>query len=491
MAKHSFISNCVLFLTFLSACAGSTCPVECGRHESCDETLGVPSCACVAGYARTGGVCNWVGDGATGGIRDGDLDDPTQWDAHQVEVNGNASFTSSGTGDTCTVGVLSQTIEMPSREDAEPLVLDIETLTSCTDTNPDRCPALLVELGDTVRRVGVSGGPSPGMGRASICLGAAGYGGSVALRVRPSVMSIPDARPYDCETTDWPTLRSLRIRPARSGECEPVSGTWNDLTSPARWTLARATIASGSLALSANGHATTTIEFPSRSELPSPALRFTKSASYVVVQLDGMFWGIFRGDQPNANSRQTLCLPDFARGAFHDVTFYALGEGNISSLDIETEARCGDGAFDRGFERDLSTGSWSANSLNMVRDSQFAGRGSVLRTPNDNTGNIVALLRFPRADSENAGRPAFEFSRRPEVNGVGRYTVEGFGTSLGDEFETSAWSQERLCLPHALEGQLVNAVMAVSGRRSMSPVHTYDQSVWIDDAGPTLSTSCP
>ena len=118
---------------------------ECGRHSFCDATPLVPECKCVPGYDRKAGGCTWAGNGVTGGIIDEELENPAAWRASDVKFNGGiATFGSSGVGNSCRLGVLAQTVRMPAREDAEPFVLDIETLTSCTFTNPDSCPALLV-----------------------------------------------------------------------------------------------------------------------------------------------------------------------------------------------------------------------------------------------------------------------------------------------------------------------------------------------------------
>ena len=189
---------------------------ECGLHEFCDETLHVPSCACVAGYADGANGCAWVGDGSTGGIVDGEFDDANAWTAKDVTIrDGQAILGSQGTGDACTVGTLSQTLTMPERVDAEPFVLDMQLQTLCADTNLDNCPALLLEVGNSVRRVR-AGGTLTGQ-TVSICLGAAAYGRDVPLRIRPSIATASSTR--SCDATTWPWIL---FPPHPRGECERV-----------------------------------------------------------------------------------------------------------------------------------------------------------------------------------------------------------------------------------------------------------------------------
>jgi hypothetical protein len=206
--------------------------------------------------------------------------------------------------------------------------------------------------------------------------------------------------------------------------------------------------------------------------------------------LDGMPWGFFRLDATGANGPQTLCIPDFAQGAVHSVMFATFGGvAELSNFEIVTDSRCGAGALDRGFERVLTTGSWNENSPGLSR-TQVSGRSNVLLIPATESGVIQALVRVPEPLPPAEGHAAFEFAHRLDTNGTGTYSIDGFGNALTNSFSAPDWATDTRCIPRVFEGQLVAPTLTISGRRSSSPANTIDQRVWIDDAGPVLSTSC-
>lgn len=203
---------------------------ECGDHARCNATLTTPSCECVAGYADTGNGCTWLGDGLTGGVLDSELDDATAWALTNMSIGaGVATFENVIVGGACKLGALEQVVRMPSREDAEALVLEIEAMTTCASTDAKACPALLVDIGDTVTRLELAGGPSPVVRELAICLGEAAYQEQVTLRVRPGLATATGA--LTCSAT-WPTLQRIRMRSAVAGECPQPSNLLGDLRGP-------------------------------------------------------------------------------------------------------------------------------------------------------------------------------------------------------------------------------------------------------------------
>src|SRR6201999_717986 len=127
-------------------------------------------------------------------------------------ANNSATFTTSGQGTSCELGILSQTLNMPDRDDAEQLVLELEALSTCSRSDPVACPPLLIEIGTSVTRVPVAGGASPAQRTLALCLGESGFGGEVLLRIRPGLAHQAPNVAFRCGTDIWPSLKAVRIR---------------------------------------------------------------------------------------------------------------------------------------------------------------------------------------------------------------------------------------------------------------------------------------
>jgi hypothetical protein len=432
-----------------------------------------------------------VGDGQTGGIADGSFDDPSRWQAERVEiVDGGATFVSEGDGDLCELGVLEQTLQMPKREDAEPLVLTLDAVTNCTADSPDDCPPLLVEFGNSVARVRVPGGPSGSARSVHLCLGDAAFGADVRFRIRPGLAHEQWNVAFSCSSDHWPKLTGVRIRTAEDGECPPDGGIWNgDFASERGWSLQGASIGNGALDLNA-GSATTHMAFPSAFYVAAPALRFNKAEGEVGIRLDGLQWTWLTANLSTTSGAHTICLPSFARGAVHEITF--TGEATLRDLRFATEAQCGDGAFDEGFDRALSTGSWYMNrTIDAVSSIQAHSGNTAVRTVVGTTGQLRGIDRVPVAQP-GAGHPAFRFWRRVDAAGqAAGYRLWGFGKIVPDtRFDNLSWEQTPLCQGHAWEGQLVPFELTLAPWLSGGMAGSAGSLAWVDDAGVALTTAC-
>ncbi|RLB37733.1 MAG: hypothetical protein DRH30_12710, partial [Deltaproteobacteria bacterium] len=149
-----------------------TCSTACGEHEWCTATPTGGSCACVTGYG--GDPCTWMG-----GLQDAGFGDQEVWSdatngatviplAQGDADPGIASFESSVV---CNAGAVSQTVEMPPYDLAEPFVLEVRYRLEKVDGVAVGYGRAFRELPDTVLY--------PGWQTHRICLGEAGYGGPV------------------------------------------------------------------------------------------------------------------------------------------------------------------------------------------------------------------------------------------------------------------------------------------------------------------------
>jgi hypothetical protein len=471
----------------------------CTPHSVCNETLMTPSCECVAGYNKVGTVCQWSGDGVTGGVLSGDLQSSDGWTTHNVSIaGGKATFSSVGSGTSCELGYLAQEITMPQLEDAEPMAVEIDITTTCTEANSENCPSFLLEIGDSITRLPVAGNdPTQTL---VACLGAHGYGETVALTLRPSILraatgtggSLPAV--LSCADTDWPSVEAVRIKPVSTSAC-PYQ-TWianGSFASSTGWSLTNATISGGALSFASQGFAKATIVVPSTEQVESPALRvaYTDGATLVVAIGGGLRIGLLSA-AAGASGAQTVCLPDWSRGTGHVLQLSGSTTTILSDVSIVDEASCGDGAFDAGFERAVTNAppsqSWifSVGSLGAtgspVVDSAANHRGTKGVRMTLATNGVVGVARVPFAEAGSG--PAFEIWTRQTNTTLDVTAIIPPLVTAGVVLSpTTGWTQRVDCLPRAFEGQLV--AFGFVAALANGPATLY-----ADDLGPILHASC-
>lgn len=227
------------------ACVNEDCSctsqADCRAHSECilDGTT-ASECTCVTGYAMTGQFCIFAG------LVDSDLDgDPAAWtttaavtlDPAAAEVgmvdDGFARWT---TGDISALGIIEQTLAMPTLEEAEPFVAVVNSRVDHmypAGIYAVAAPSTFVRLGSQWTRSQVTELNVWQSHR--VCLGESAYGGDVRFGVAPGN---PQANAIGNYTM---RVDSFQIEPAEQGECpspgEVVSG---DFESPAGWTFAPA-----------------------------------------------------------------------------------------------------------------------------------------------------------------------------------------------------------------------------------------------------------
>jgi hypothetical protein len=386
-----------------------------------------------------------------------------------------------GQGMSCELGVISQTFTMPKKADAEPLVLEIDALPTCTQADPDACPPLLVEIGKSVTRVRVPGGASPTQRKLALCLGESGFGEEVQLRIRPGLATQVPSAAFRCGVDSWPSLKGVRIRTAQPNECPPESGIWNgDFAASSGWEFEDgASIAGGVLNLHASALSSTKVAFPLPFSVPSPALRFSKTAGEVYIRVDGLDWAIIAGSGSSTTGAQTICMPEFALGAVHQLDF--LGDADLTEMSIVSNASCDDNRFDSGFERPLGTGSWfQLNDAEVLSTSEAHGGSHVVRVDANTT--LRALGRVPEPTSGGGNAAMRIWGRLEAGNQMGTYGLTAFGAfHPAVPVSTTTWEIDITCAGRAWNGQLAALFLQVSPGGSR---------VMLDDAGLGLSTEC-
>jgi hypothetical protein len=479
---------------------------DCGPHGYCDGSLMIPECACYAGYSWNAQTCVWIGDGTTGGIRDGALENAGSWDAHNtLFANGTATFRPVGDGVNCDVGALSQTFHMPTREQGEPLELLLETTTSCTDADPENCPPLLVELGSAVTRLRVAGAAGGKTGTQTICLGDEGYGDSVTLRIKPGVAKIdryqyaPDfvgslPQGFACDR-EWPVLRRIAI--GTSGSCGFGGGLQNeDFASTASWTLANgAKIAGGLLTMPPTALASAQLLLNADAEISSPAIqitaRSTATESRLEVKLDGL--PISTLTVGGNDAERYVCLPDWARGAAHEVQLLASwGGAIIDTVAVANHEGCEAGTFDQGFERQFGTGSWfvhAFSTMGTVRLDPTAYSGANSASVNGEAP-VAATMRVP--DARSSAHAALGFvAQTSGSNVVGQLLFQSPSPALSATLaleDSLGWQPFTVCLGSIWDGQLLYALANI---RANLTAGGGNPEVRIDQFGADISTRCP
>jgi hypothetical protein len=432
---------------------------ECGYGE-CKEELDAPICDCLAGYADDGAGCVWVGDGETGGIVDSELDDAAAWTGTNVVIaDGVARFGTAGVGDACELGVLQQELQMPLRSESQPLVLELDVLSSCASANAESCPALQVELGASASRVVIAGeagaAAAPVARKVAVCLGQAGYGPNVMLRVRPALAYQHGELPLDCETAEWPEIDRIAIRAAAGSECAADNALAGGLSSAAGWQLTNASIAGDQLAIMAGGRAETTVAFGA--SVGSTALRVRSAmtgpnARIVGLTLDGLTWSVTR-----VVGEATVCVPAWVAGASHRLAIAPVDDDVvITELSIVNLAACGDNAFDAQFDRVVAGGTWSTrDGMGARTASGLDGGGYVI----GRSGSLLASLRFSAREGGYRFSPHALYRGGLAQTSAIDFTLDA---SAGESTASASWQERTACLPPRWERQLATLRLDVT-----------------------------
>ncbi|MBT8451313.1 MAG: hypothetical protein KJO40_05025 [Deltaproteobacteria bacterium] len=509
--------------------AAKACQPACNpvAHEVCAVGFESPECVCAPGYEGT--PCTW-----SGVLESPGFDSEGAWTAsrgatvlpsEEGPIDDGIGVLAPSVG--CGAGALSQRVDMPDYEAAEPLVVEV-----------------------TYRTLGTFGA-SVGFNRAwtflesvernawatlRTCLGEAAYGGAAVVQ-----FSAPERHP-SCD--DEPEVRievdRMAVVPAEPDECpapgavlnpdaEPDEGGWRFVTSDT----AQAGFAEGvgsenssgvRLARASDGRAAawTRVSVPSSESLPSPALRFwwrgTRDRPYTVrlgrfdegdtlttaFQLDDLY-----GNSSGEN--YVYCLPPWTHGNVLDLIF-RMNEDNsgepselvVDDVEIVSDPRCGtatdllDPGFDAGPTRYLGVTQrtpFQATTLRSEPALSRTGDGGVLELSywNEEAVMRVDTWVFVPEPSGNDG-PALAFWANVPLG-----TAKVFRTVVGRAAvnpqvinPAGGWFREEVCLPPEWFGRWYRVQWRLGESPPMGTTSIEPPiRIYIDDLELTTSSACP
>ncbi|MFZ1862660.1 MAG: hypothetical protein WAU39_00440 [Polyangiales bacterium] len=520
--------------------APGDCGGPCGTHEFCDATTIPNVCKCLPGYS--GNPCTWSGVIEDPGFQV-ELGPSSPWQPTRGTPNvlplapeergsgeavldlGEAAFDSSVI---CSAGTLTQQLEMPSYDLAEPLVVEVTYLAQGVHgvaVGFDRAWKRLAPTGTTYRK-------------GTFCAGEAAYGKAWNGSPVTLALSVSERLP-DC-LGDEPggDIRIDRITmiPATTAECpapgEVVNGTarvseggWQftiegdaagglesgvgrEGTSGAR--LSREAGATGRAAMTAR------LSVPLPSSLASPALVFwwRGSAERLFQATIGTFAGIDDSGRDvetlvgtNAGQNNIYCLPPWTHGSVLDLSF-SLAEDEptdaeelvVDDVGIVSDPDCGNDSdlLDPGFES--APNRWLGSSLGSVNENVVmrqdgalarSGTGTLDLTYWNSGAKLTAERHVLVAEAENGRGPAVRFySRSPTAPSIPVQWIVGRNELVGDVGTSGDWMLNEACLPPEWAGRWFRFRVRVGPNEGIGVPITQER-VFLDDFSLTTSSACP
>jgi hypothetical protein len=504
-----------------------------GAHAVCDDQTASRTCACAAGYTRSGGgVCEW-----SGVVGDPGFASTTTWmidGAATVDNSLNqAGMVDPGAarwapGDAlCKLSRVTQSVTMPRLSRAEPLVAQVSFQFSGHFDSLTPSIGLDTAFGEVQQTTG-----SPWR-TARICLGGGQYAPAASKgRGAPITLTLMANRiGFECGSVSNLSVDHIEIVPANPNEC-PVPGQAanGDAEGAGGWVfnvaggsgLSTGTFPAGAGEGGTRGarlfvaqrcdfpSATDPISIPIAAAVASPALSFYHRAtnlSTTNVSLSGLSLPTLGGTGSGVTHRQ--CLPAFMRGAVVNLNA-SLNTGSGTCTDpvnlesvfdnvkIVNEPSCGTDATitDPGFESPLElVGASSTPGQSLARTlsdpAQAHGGNGVLQLSETSTCNDPtwsANLITPAA-SGTAG-PALGFFYRAAPGTLTRFGVSGFGAAFMPT-QDNQWHQGLVCLNPALRGRNQAVSFSVRFQSGTCDQVMTAETAFIDDLTVTTDASCP
>ena len=494
-------------------------------HQVCNGDTEPPSCVCAPGYS--GIPCTW-----TGILEDPGFEDQDAWTLSRGATvlpfergsidDGIAFFAPSVA---CNAGAVSQTIEMPAYEVAEPLVAEVTYRAQGLDGLSllfNRSWSQLPETFDDAWRT------------ERVCLGEAAYGGPVLVQIGSGEQNLScfDQPEGDIE------VDHVAIVVADPGECPAPgevlngageeSGGWQfETTSTAEAGIVEGIGRLGTSGIrmaregSARAAASTKLSVPSSKSLKSPALRFWWRGTsgspfrFEIGRFEGVALGAFPLDTAIGNGSDrnfVYCLPPWTHGNVVDLIFkFALGtsaeltELVIDDVEIISDDSCGtstdllDPGFEAGPNRIMGVTIFEPSeeaSIVLRREPSLANTGDgVLELWYSNESAVMWFETWVLVPESNGdeGPAAVFWSNVPAINEkpirsvLGRAAVNPADLQVG-----GGWVRNEVCLFPEWLGrwfrlQLRLGDFATAGTAPVNP----PIRIYIDDLELTTSSACP
>jgi len=498
-------------------------PVCDGEHEICGDQ----KCVCAPGYE--GDPCEWGTVPKNPEFMDDGAWIPSASGVTVLPEEGLVWFDEIGV---CNGGLLSQIVEMPAREIADPFVVEMVHRSEsvfAVDVYANRALRMLPSR-------------SSSFTPQRFCLGEAAYGGPIEFRIGAGERdSLCDTEPRGLLEVD--SFRILEAEPgecpepgfALNGEANPEDGGWLfDLadidprngvaTAALEPGVGRGETAGARLYQDGGGNLAsmgTKVSVPlPRAGLGSPALRFWWKG-------DGLnaFAGLGspEGNTPENPLDQLVgdgeartnvyCLPPWTHGSVVQVWFVGLGGTSAGDLvidDVEVvyDELCGESAdvldptFDSAPYRwpgALSGAAGVEQPVLIVVDPQSespsGGGGLLLQYANNNAVILFhTWVWVPPSDGQLGPTLAFH-AKLPADPGIQIAGVVSRNSVLRpeDNLESGAgWQRNDYCLPASWSGRWMRFRVEVRNRGPRPPAQSFDppKAVWLDDFELTTSAGC-
>lgn len=509
---------------------------DCGSHEVCDDQVTSRTCGCAFGYtADPSGACLW-----SGVVADPGFQSSTGWmssAAGVVNVNLNAAgMIDPGAAQfqeasLCSFARVTQSLEMPRRSRAEPLVVQISYRT--------RDPMFMSFSGPAFG-VGASWQESLPLAiqqfqTSRICLGAEQYAPEDSTgrgAARPlEIMPAGATGGFQCTTPEVGIdVDRFEIVPANPGECpDPGTALNGNAEEAGGWTLSvpgnqtTATIEPGVGEGATRGvrmfarnrcsyvSATTKVSIPSGT---AAAVSFFNKTSAAVATNVETYVGLEGAALPDISATgapltHKFCVPAPKRGGVFNFNAGMSLDGTcadvinaesiVDNVRVIEEPGCGtDPAIsDPGFEAGLTLLGASAEAgksfVRALRDPAIAHSGSgalqlsVMQLCSGATWRANVIVPPPAPGQGPAVR--FFYRARPLANA--RFSV--FGSGTGPNFTPTLddlWNEGIVCLRPGFAGRSQDVSFSLS--TSGTCATTFPPEVaFIDDLEVTTSASCP
>ncbi len=510
---------------------------ECGTHQVCDDQGTSRTCGCASGYQKNlGGVCEW-----SGVVADPGFQAPAMWtldpdatiDANLNEATmvepGAARFHINGL---CNMARITQTLQMPRRSRAEPLVLQI---THRFQSGGIGSTSIAFAVGSTWHDDVPAAFTTFRTDR--VCLGAGQYapestkgkGAPVPLALMPASLV------SGCTNAAlFLDVDHVEVMPANPGECPTTGEAINgDAEGTGGWVLTGSSANGNPFSTSidpnvgeanskgvrmfarnrcSNLLATNKISVPNAETVPSPALSFYNKTSTAIaggVATDPL---LSRVVLPTINATgtattQKLCIPAFLRGGVYNfqarVDLYGTcadivnAESIVDSLKVVNDPSCGTSAAltDPGFESPLGVvGATATPGKSIVRilnsaAEAHAGMGAlqIQETAVCDQASWTTNVVVPSASG--AAGPALSFFYRADPPNHYAFNAQPAGSFVPTR--DSAWHQGSICLDPKLAGRAqavtFNLQLVTGGACTAIPA----ENAYVDDLAVTTDPACP
>jgi hypothetical protein len=509
------------------------CVQACGAHQECVATDTQAACKCVAGYE--GEPCTWKGVFEDPGFGSQEAWPDSTNGAAILPLSagptglGIASFVSSVV---CNAGAVSQVVEMPSYELAEPLAIEL-TYRAMETTG------VAIGYNRAFRRMEDTGGA---WATRRVCLGEAGYGGPVKFQVAAS------SRTPECFSSPTGEIEVDRIQilVAAPGECPAPGSVLNGQADQGQggWFFEEDEFAPSSLGRTEGGLEAlvgksgssgariykeaggsnliamgTKVSVPTNETLPSPALRFwwKATASQDFRAELGTFerdfvtshWDTLVGD--GDEHTYTYCLPPWTHGNVVDLAFYeertdnylaAEGTLVVDEVELISDTNCGvsqnllDPSFDSAPNRwpHVQLARSAADSVQLLRDQGLAhppGDG-VLALTYQNEASLVqveAQLWVPQSEGAKGPMAVFYSNVPSSTQATVRWLLGTSGIVNSELLPGGGWRKTEVCLPPEWAERWFRLSVHVFVQPGL--ILDAPERVLLDDFALTTDEKCP